>query len=226
MNLLLFDIDGTLILSGGAGFRAMTQAFADLYGPTDAFDGVELAGRTDTSIFQDALKKYDIPDDDGRLELFKSRYFELLPHEIGKTEGNKRIMPGVEPLLQRLVQLPNVALGLLTGNWEVSGRIKLGHFALAKYFSFGAFADDSAIRADLLPFAVARYEKQTGRCVQPEQVFVVGDTPADILCAKPHGAVSVAVAAAHYSADQLREHQPDYLFDDLQDASRFLAILR
>ncbi len=225
MNLLLFDIDGTLILSGGAGFRAMTRAFSELFGHDDAFRGVQLAGRTDISILTDAFEKFGISNCNGAVESFKDRYFALLPEEIAKPEGDKRIMPGVQQLLDHLCQLDNVLLALLTGNWEPSGRIKLAHFGLDRYFPFGAFADDSARRDELLPFAVQRFEARTGQRLQPHEVIVIGDTPSDILCAKPHGAVSLAVAAAHYTAEQLQAYEPDHLFDSLQDLPRFLALL-
>ncbi len=225
MKVLLFDIDGTLMLSGGAGLRAMNKAFIDVYHVKDALAGVNLAGRTDTSIIEDALEKFSIPFDPSVFQSYKECYYNYLNEEIQKPIGDKYLMPGIKELLPRLVEHDDVYLGLLTGNWQKSGRIKINYFGLNDYFSFGAFADDSGIRNELLPFAIDRFKQQYKLEPDPRDVFVIGDTPADIHCAKPHDAVSIAVGAAHYTVDQLKEHEPDFVFKDLTDTERFLEIL-
>lgn len=223
MKLLLFDIDGTLIHSDGAGMRAMTAAFEQLYGIADAFKGVSMAGRTDTSILIDAFINYQLPFTTDDITNFKNRYAELLPIELRKA-NKQRIMPGVNQLLEALKKRNNIYIGLLTGNWEVSGRIKLHHFGLNDYFHFGAFADDSPQRDQLLPFAWQRCQARYGCEVKREDIFIIGDTPHDILCAKPHGVRSVAVAAASHSLDDLRPFAPDYLLTDLSDTAAVLQI--
>ncbi len=224
-KLLLFDIDGTLIHSDGAGVRAMNAAFEQLYGIADAFQGFSMAGRTDTSILAEAFEKYHLPMDAEHETVFKARYAELLPSELERPSQKRRLMPGVALLLEALKQRDNVYLGLLTGNWEVSGRIKLLHFGLNDYFPFGAFADDSPCRDRLLPFALQRCKAMFGCDVEKENIFVIGDTPSDILCAKPHGVRTVAVAAAGHSLDDLRNYNPDYLLPDLSDTETVLRIL-
>jgi phosphoglycolate phosphatase len=225
LKLLLFDIDGTLILSGGAGLRAMSRAFERLYGHAGAFAGVKLSGRTDSSILQDGLARFNLPYSREVEETYKRLYFDLLTEEMPLLVDGKRIMPGVAPLLEALSVRPGVHLGLLTGNWRASGYIKLADFGLDRYFSFGAFADDSGIRDELLPFALERFEAMNGFRPEPEEVYVIGDTPYDILCARPHGARAVAVAAASHSAAELAEWQPDHLFDNLGDTKAVLSIL-
>ncbi len=224
-KLVLFDIDGTLILSGGAGMRAMNQAFEDLFDVVDALDGISLSGRTDAMIIQDAMRKARVSDEPDMMDYFKNRYFELLPAEMDQPGTQKGVMPGINELLPELAQRPHVQLGLLTGNWETSGRIKIGYFKLNDYFPFGAFADDSSDRNALVPIAIERFNMHSGKAVTPKQVFVVGDTPKDIECTKPHGVVSVAVGAAHYDSTQLAEYDPDVLFDDLSDVDAVLSVL-
>ncbi|MDZ7316769.1 MAG: haloacid dehalogenase-like hydrolase [candidate division KSB1 bacterium] len=222
MKLFLFDIDGTLVLSGGAGKRAMSRAFADLYGFEDVMDGIPLSGRTDDRIMMDAYAKAGIEFSRAELERFKERYFSLLPTEMAQNGGDKRVMPGVKELLSALSRRNDSALGLLTGNWERSGRIKIAYFGLDSYFPFGAFSDDASDREALVPIAVERFRRLHGFEPSPREIYVIGDTPADILCAKPHGVVSVAVAAAAHSVDELRKYEPDLLFPDLTDLETVL----
>lgn len=224
MKLLLFDIDGTLVLTGGAGKRAMNRVFLELYGIGDILDDITLSGRTDDRIMMDAYEKAGLEFSYAELARFKQRYFELIHEELAVPHNGKRLMPGVADLLQKLRERRHVHLGLLTGNWEQGGRAKIGHFGLNDYFAFGAFADDSAIRSELVPVARERFTMMTGHTPDAREVFVIGDTPADIECAKPHGVVSVAVAAAGHSLDDLRPFAPDYLLPDLTD-DRALDIL-
>ncbi|MBN1996401.1 HAD hydrolase-like protein [candidate division KSB1 bacterium] len=219
MKVLLFDIDGTLVLSGGAGLRAMNEAFFRVFGVRDALVNINLAGRTDTSIIKDAMQVFNIQFDDKKIEFFKQEYFELVKHEILVPGNGRRIMPGVKALLEQLSNISDVHMGLLTGNWETSGRVKLDFFDLGKYFNFGAFSDDSEWRDQLLPFAVKRFERLTGLLPEKSDIYVIGDTPADIMCAKPWQAVSVAVGASHYSVEDLKKYQPDFIFQDLTDES-------
>ena len=225
MKLLLFDIDGTLILSGGAGLRAMNRAFEQLYGIPNILDGITLSGRTDDKIMMDAYAKANIPFSYDELNRFKSAYFDLIEEEVRAPGRAKRTMPGVEALLPELARRDDVCLALLTGNWEKSGRAKLDYFDLNRYFPFGAFSDDSPVRKELPPVAIRRFVEKHGVRPAPEQVYIIGDTPADIQCAKPHGVVSVAVAAAMHSVDDLKRHHPDILLQDLTATDEILKIL-
>jgi phosphoglycolate phosphatase len=225
VKLLLFDIDGTLLLAGGAGLRAMSKAFEQLYGIPEAFAGINLAGRTDTAIIRNVCEQHRIPFFAEELESFKKFYYEYLETEINLPRDGKILMPGIETLLENLSHRQGIYLGLLTGNWRTSGFIKLSGMGIAHYFGIGAFADDSELRDELLPFAVERFAKEHGKTPKADEVYVIGDTPSDIQCARPHGAIAVAVGAAHYTAEQLRAYNPDYLFENLADTEAVLRVL-
>ncbi len=203
----------------------MNEAFYRLFKVPDAFANVRLAGRTDTSIIKDAVIAYHLTADGKSIEEFKNLYYSLLQKEIEMPVNGKQLMPGVSDLLEILAEQEDTFMGLLTGNWEKSGRIKLAHFGINHYFQFGAFADDSEIRNELLPFAIQRFSRMYGLVPAPVEVFVIGDTPADIQCARPHGAIAVAVGAAHFTVDQLKKHHPDHLFHDLTNLEKVIKVL-
>ena len=237
-TLLLFDIDGTLVLTGGAGIRAMNRACEELVGHRQALANVPVAGRTDRIILTDVLRQAGQSPDDGLLDWLRDRYVEYLREEIehpGRTQnfeslgargGVKAIMPGIRELLDALARRDDVFLGLLTGNFHAGARIKLEHFDLWRYFRCGAFGDDSADRNDLVPFAVRRAKECGVPELSPEHILVVGDTPHDIACARAVGAVPVAVATGGFTADQLREHGADVVFQDLSRSEEFLKLLQ
>jgi phosphoglycolate phosphatase-like HAD superfamily hydrolase len=237
-KLVLFDIDGTLVLTGGAGIRAMNRACEELLGHRQALANVPVAGRTDRIILTDVLTQAGQSPDDGLLDRLRDRYVEYLREEIerpGRTQnfeslgargGVKAIMPGIRELLEALARRDDVFLGLLTGNFHAGARIKLEHFDLWRYFRCGAFGDDSADRNDLVPFAVRRAKECGVPELSPEHILVVGDTPHDIACARAVGAVPVAVATGGFTADQLREHGADVVFQDLSRSEEFLKLLQ
>lgn len=224
-RVLLFDIDGTLIQSGGAGLRGMTRAFAELFRIDNAFEGLTLAGMTDELIFRNACAQTWLRFSDAAHEAFKERYFRTLGEEIQAPGPAKRVLPGVIPLLENLQQRNDVNLGLLTGNYAISAEIKLAHFDLFKYFEFGAFGDDSRDRDALLPYAIARYRQKASPSDGECDVWIIGDTPKDIQCARPHGASALAVATGDYSAEVLRANHPDALLPNLENQDAFLKII-
>ena len=236
-KLVLFDIDGTLVLTGGAGIRAMNRACAELVGRPDALAGIPVAGRTDRIILTDVVTGAGHSLDDGMLDHLRNRYIACLREEIerpgaqqgfeslGPRGGVKAVMPGIRDLLDTLAQRPDVFLGLLTGNFEAGARIKLEHFDLWKYFRCGAFGDDSADRNDLVPFAVERATRCGLPPLAPGDVLVIGDTPHDIACAHAARAVPVGVATGGFTADQLRESGAGIVFQDLSRTEEFLKLL-
>ena len=226
MRLLLFDIDGTLILTGGAGQRAMTRAFAQTHGLEDALKKVDLAGRTDRIIMRDALTNAGQPHEDVDVDAFRTAYCAALREEITKVgNGRRGLLPGVKPLLDRLAGRDDVRLALLTGNFRASAEIKLAAFDVWRYFTWGAFADDAIERDDLIAVAHARHETEHGHVMEPESVVVIGDTPHDIRCARAGGAKAIAVATGNYDLASLERHKPDALFADLTDTDAVLAAL-
>jgi phosphoglycolate phosphatase-like HAD superfamily hydrolase len=227
MYIILFDIDGTLVLTGGAGMRAMNRACEDLVRGADAMAGVTFAGRTDWSILDDILRNHGHTLDEALLDHLRQRYVAHLGEEIRLPgRGVKDVMPGIRALLDALAAREDVRVGLLTGNFAEGARIKLEYFDLWKYFPWGAFGGDSANRNDLVPIAVARAREHGVDRIHPRNVLVVGDTPNDVECALAAGATPVAVATGSYSVDQLRTAGAEIVFADLRDTASFLALLR
>lgn len=225
-KLLLFDIDGTLCLTGGAGARALARAFEDTFRIRDAFTGIHMAGRTDQIILRDALARVKYEADPSILSEFHERYLDYLRHEISEPgKGVKGVMPGVRTLLDALAARSDTFVGLLTGNFAAGARIKLEYFDLWRYFACGAFGDDACERNELLPIALGRAAACGAPTVPPRDVLVVGDTPLDVACAGSAGATAIAVATGGFSADTLRAAGADVVFEDLADTRAFLALL-
>ena len=224
-KLVLFDIDGTLVLTGGAGIRAMNRACEEIAGH-DALADIPVAGRTDRIILTDVLTRAGRAPHDHVLAQLRDRYVEHLREEIGRRgTGMKGVMPGIRELLDVLHRREDVFVALLTGNFEAGARIKLEHFDLWRYFRCGAYGDDSADRNELVPFAVGRARECGAPDLPPEHIFVVGDTPHDVACARAAGAVAIAVATGSFTADQLRQHGPDVVFEDLSRTDAFLKLI-
>jgi phosphoglycolate phosphatase len=244
-KLLLFDIDGTLILTGGAGGRAMTRAFEATYGLVDALKRVDLAGRTDRIIISDALSDAGLSFEEHRLEEFRRVYCTFLREELPRDLAPKAngipqatgsghatgaptargALPGVRALLDALAVRDDVSLALLTGNFSQSAEIKLEYFDLWRYFAWGAYGEDAFERHHLLPIALDRHRAREAP-IDAGDVVVIGDTPHDIHCARSGGARVVAVATGNYPASALGAHHPDVLLDDLSDTDAFLRALR
>jgi phosphoglycolate phosphatase-like HAD superfamily hydrolase len=225
-KLVLFDIDGTLVLTGGAGVRAMNRALEEVFGPTLGLDGIPVAGRTDWSILTDAVERHERVLDTALLDDLRDRYVRHLATEIDRPgTGRKAVMPGIREILEALEPRPDVLVGLLTGNFEAGARVKLGHFDLWRYFRCGAFGDDAADRNALVPVAVRRAEACGLPTLSPRDVIVVGDTPADVACAHAGEAVAVAVATGSSPVDELRATGADHVFQDLSDTLAFMRLL-
>lgn len=226
MKLLLFDIDLTLIRTGGAGRKAMNKAFVDIFNVADGMDGVDFAGRTDRAIFKDALEKTQMSWTLDLEQRFKKQYLELLSLELSFKNNRKSVLPGIKEILNRVATDSQFVVALLTGNWQEGAKIKLEHFGLYDFFQFGAFADDSEFRNDLPAVAVRRFEEKTGRSISRQRVYVIGDTPLDVACAQSFGAKSIAVATGFSSLKELRHSKPDYLFMNFQDSEHILQVLQ
>lgn len=229
MKLILFDIDGTLLLCGKQirplFLNALKAAFGDGF-QVHRPDGYQFAGKTDPRIALDLLSWTGMPREDvlARLPDVQRLYFESL--EAGLDVAGMRLMPGVLPLLERLQARGDVVLGLLTGNWRRGAEIKLSRFDLGRFFPFGAFGDDAVDRRELVPVAMARATESVGREFGPEEVWIVGDSLLDVDCARAAGARSVAVATGFTALQDLRAAGPDYAFADLVEASRELELFR
>ena len=227
MYLILFDIDGTLVLTGRAGMRAMNRACEDMVTSDDPMAGVQFAGRTDWSILEDILRKHGKSLDAPLLDELRERYVRHLKEEIQHPgTGVKDVMPGIRELLDALQRREDTALALLTGNFIEGARIKLEYFDLWKYFPCGAFGGDSPSRNDLVPIARARASECGIPETEPAKVLVVGDTPNDVECALVAGATPIGVATGGYTVDDLRASGADIVFKDLSDTQAFLDLLK
>ena len=225
LHIILFDVDGTLVLTGGAGGRAMRRAFHDVFEIDDAFDGIPMPGRTDLNIINEALTRAGLADEPSRTAEFCERYFDHLAEALLEPHPRKMIMPGVRKLLDALHQRNDVFLGLLTGNFARSARLKLEYFDLWRYFRCGAFAEDAEDRNQLVPIALQRAAAHGAPAPVPERVMVVGDTPLDVACAAASGARAIAVATGPADAATLRACGAEVVFDDLSDTKAFLRLL-
>ena len=240
MKLLLFDIDGTLVLTGGAGVRAMNRAFLEVWGVPDAFRGVKMAGGTDPRLLDEALAQTGTVAVDGQVAAFERSYLGLLAEEILKPlsddsatdphHGMRRWrgpLPGVRELVTVLSPRDDVFLALLTGNYSKGAEIKLTHFELWQPFRCGAFGEDAPERAALVPVAVARAAALGCPRVAPRDVVIVGDTVRDVECAKANGASCVAVATGGDDSGTLHDAGADVVFETLEDTRAVVeALLR
>ena len=220
--LLLFDIDGTLLLTGGAGERALRQCIPEALGVEDDMEGIEIAGRTDSGIARQVFHKLGIELTEEALKRFHEAYLRNLLINLETSGGC--ILPGMEEILRMTSTNPCFSLGLLTGNLRKGANAKLSRFGIHHHFAFGAFADDHHDRNALGPFALNRAQQHTGVAFDPSRVFVIGDTAHDIACARAIGAQAVAVATGKFSVEELAPHQADHLFRDFSNVEHVMAI--
>lgn len=223
-KLVLFDIDGTLLTSAGAGVRALAYALQDRFGIADDLKGIQMAGRTDSGIAREIFAAHGIGLTPENLAGFFDAYLLRLGELLPKADGT--LLPGITELLARLAAMPQVALGLLTGNLEAGAKLKLTHFGVWDYFQFGAYADDHHDRNELGHFARTRANDLHGCSFMAEDIFVLGDTVHDIHCARAIGAKAVAICTGGCSWEQLAAHHPDFLFKDLSQPGEVLAELK
>lgn len=219
MHICLFDIDGTLIASGGAGKAALEAALAEEFGIPRVMDKLQLSGRTDRAIIADLFRLHVIDDTPENHERLRDAYLHHLPNHLHLG----RVLPGIAELLDHLAERQDVAIGLLTGNVRAGAKVKLGFFGLYDYFAFGGYGDHHLDRDDVAREALAEVRRQFNGSVQPERIWVIGDTPLDIRCARSIGARAVAVATGWHSLTELAEHQPDLLLADLSNPVPLLS---
>lgn len=222
-RLYLFDIDGTLITSGGAGETSFREAVEEICGGLSPLEGVNFAGNTDTGIAREVLLAAGMEPSGENVMALLDAYLPRLADRLHRHQG--RLLPGIIPLLELMKERPDCVLALLTGNLAKGAEVKLSHYGVWHYFGFGAYADDHHIRNELGPVAQARALELHGESFTPDRIHVIGDTPRDIECGKAFGAVTVAVATGHYSREELASHAPDFLFDDFSDPDAVMAAI-
>lgn len=227
-KLVLFDIDGTILLSAGAGRRAIVGAVREQVGPSAALHQIRFDGKTDPQIIAELLEAagYSAPHQDDQVEALCSRYVDLLEHELGDPACKTTLMPGVLTLLDRLEKEKGVVLGLLTGNMARGAALKLRAGGLDPgRFLVGAYGSDSAHRPELPPIAARRAERYFGRIPQGPEVIIIGDTPADIACGACINARAIGVATGAYSLADLMSCAPHAAFETLSDADQVLEAI-
>ena len=213
VELCLFDIDGTLVDTGGAGMRALQETAERLFGAEGP--ELDLAGSTDSGIVMDMHEHFGVDGSEDQVERFYTAYLERLEWNLAHGGFDGRVLPGVVALLESLAGDESVAVGLLTGNIAGGASAKMRHFGLDHHFPFGAFGDDHHDRNELGPVALERASGHAGREFSAEGTLVIGDTPKDIRCAKAMGARCLAVATGSFCAGQLRDHGAEIVVESL-----------
>ena len=228
MKLVLFDIDGTLLLSDGAGRRAIHRALVEVFGSTGPED-YHFDGKTDPQIVRELMRLAGHGDHhiDAQMSRLLDLYLTYLRQELARPDKRAYTLPGVPELLDALDEQANVILGLLTGNVEPGARAKLAAVGLDfERFRVGAFGSDHEHRPELPAIARARAKGDLGVDVSGSAIIVIGDTPADLTCGRALGASAIGVATGRYSVSQLADHDPLAVFPDLSDTVAVLdAIL-
>jgi phosphoglycolate phosphatase-like HAD superfamily hydrolase len=223
--LYLFDIDNTLLNSGGAGAKAMTLAFEEVFGVPDAFAGIEYTGRSDIAIFRDGAIAHQL-DVNGRfqelLTRFREAYYRALPQTLRANPG--RVMPGMPEVLAALESTPRTHLGLATGNFSYTARLKLEYYGLEHFFHAGGFGEDSDERAEIVARAIERVAALADES-GPHSTFVIGDTPLDVAAALANGVTAVGVATGTFSVDALKEAGAGLVFPDFSRWQDVVAAL-
>ena len=221
VKLVLFDIDGTILWSDGAGRRAMSDALTTVFGtigdPSYRYDG-----KTDRQIVRDLMRGAGHADEviDERMGDLMARYLDGLRRELDTGGRHSELLPGIPELLDALEARDDVVLGLLTGNLEEGARAKLGAVGVDfARFRVNAFGSDHEHRPELPAVAQRRAREQLGVHLEGERIVVIGDTPADIECGRAIGARAIGVATGRYGVEELRAHRPVAVFENLADTA-------
>lgn len=220
MPIILFDIDGTLVRTGGAGKAAMEAALSEDFRVCLSTEEIPYSGRTDLAIGRDLLKSHGIDPTPANQSRLVEGYLSRLPRYLGEIKGT--VCPGIGDLLGVLTTRSDVLLGLLTGNVQRGAQTKLGHYGLWGHFPVGGFGDEHDDRDNVARAALQSAERHRGATVDPREVWVIGDTPLDVKCARAIGARAVAVATGWHPLDDLLASEPDYAFADLSDPRELL----
>jgi len=219
VRLILFDVDGTLIHTGGAGVQAFARTLASEFGQPNGTEGIKFGGRTDPSLVREAFGNCGIPSTPENFDRFFGAYAFWLDHLLANNPSGAACA-GVWRLLDGLRALPQPpALGLLTGNIRLGAEIKLRRYGLWEVFETGAFGDDHEDRNQIAKIAKVRGGRLLGTELSGDQIVVAGDTPRDIACGRAIGAKVLAVATGGATLEYLKAHRPDWLVEDLQRVS-------
>jgi phosphoglycolate phosphatase-like HAD superfamily hydrolase len=232
MHICLLDIDGTLLLTGGAGQAAFAQTLAAEFGIAEIISSVMFAGRSDRAIAMDLFRAHGVEETTENWQRFCAGYLSHLEAALEARQG--LLLPGATELVTALAKRDDVALGLLTGNVREGAKRKLTHYNLWHWFAFGGYGDDHVDRCDIAASALAAAREHingraNGSALNGKkfdgEIIVIGDTPNDITCGRSIGACCVAVPTGHTKADELRRSNPDLLLDTLENIGPILSLL-
>lgn len=227
MKLVLFDIDGTILRSDGAGKRAIHRALLEVFGVTGPAD-YHFDGKTDKQIVRELMRLEGHGDQhiDASMQRLLDLYVGYLHEELAVSTGRAHALSGVPELLDALEARPDIILGLLTGNLEQGARAKLAAVGIDfDRFLVGAFGSDHEHRPELPAIARTRTLGQLGIDIRGEAMVVIGDTPADLTCGRSLGASAIGVATGRYSVEELLQHDPAAAFPDLSDTKTVLRAI-
>jgi phosphoglycolate phosphatase len=212
VKLVLFDIDGTLIRSGGAGVRAFEKTFTEIFGLKEATRRMKFAGRTDVSLVRECFRMFEVDPVEENFRRFFENYPVFLEGLLKETTGG--VCEGIHALIEQLKQTPEKpVLGLLTGNVRRGAELKLRHYKLWHHFTTGAFADDHEDRNCIASIARERGGEVWGRKLAGEEIVVIGDTPLDIACGQSIGAKVLAVGTGEFGRAELAKTNPSWAVD-------------
>jgi phosphoglycolate phosphatase len=215
IRLVLFDIDGTLVHTGGAGVKAFAKVFQTEFDAHDHFEKLKFAGRTDVSLVREFFTYHNIAPTKENFARFFERYVFWLDYILNHSQTEA--CPGIWEFLATLKALPKPPLiGLLTGNIRLGAEIKLRHVDLWKEFETGAFADDNEDRDLIAVAARERGRRLFGKNLRDDEILVIGDTPFDIRCGRAIHAKVLAVATGGATLEELKKHSPDWAVKDLR----------
>lgn len=214
IRLVLFDIDGTLVHTGGAGTKAFSRTFSHCFGLHHGAERMKFAGRTDVSLVREFFQIHSVPESPENFRRFFDNYVFWLEHIVAQSAGGA--CAGVTAFITDLLALPQPPmLGLLTGNIQLGAEIKLRRFGLWNYFVMGGFADDHEDRNHIAVAALQRGRRVLDAQLQPREIIVIGDTPFDVRCGKFIGAKTLAVATGGAKHAELEQHSADWTVADL-----------
>ncbi len=223
-KLLLFDIDGTLLLANYAGRRSLARAYRETFGLSDAVDEMEFRGRTDPELFQEAaVRLLGRRLDEADYARLITAYLAILPRELATCVFT--LKPGITELLQKLAGMETIIMGIQTGNLETSAWMKLRFGRIDHYFKFGGFGSDHGDRTEMVRIAIQKAHRLHHDGFSNETIYVIGDTQHDVRAGKEAGVRTIAVATGFVSGETLRAENPDHFFPDLSDIPAFLKCI-
>ncbi len=222
MKLFLFDIDGTLINSGGSGQKAANIVFEKYFHIKNGFSKVQLRGRSDTAIWNDVINNFKIPQSEYiklKPVLFRE-YYKTLKKVIISAD-KKELLPNVKETIRYIIK-KEYKLGLITGNLKQGAYIKINAFDLGKFFPVGGFGNDSGSRDIIAKKAISRAKKFYNFNFSNDNIYIIGDTPADIQCALNNNVIAVAVATGKHSIEELKKYNPHYTLKNLNELKNII----